>query len=248
MSELETFPQPGKRIIVEGNDGTGKSTVADMLAWQIRQNGYRTLRIDEPNSPIDDNGVELLPHVAELRREIKDGSYKHNAHADLGMFNVARFLSWTHVTRPQMLEEGVWPVQARDKTSSDVYQGNADGLGMDYTTKTINDFMDDELYFHADFKTVLVFKNEIERLRRIKDRAVLEVPDTFESRGQDFQQRVNEGYLLVAERDGLDLTEIDADQSREEVTDIVFDKMVGQIGINLTKYSWKDYWASKEAA
>jgi thymidylate kinase len=108
--------------------------------------------------------------------------------------------------------------------------------------------MDDELYFHADFKTVLVFKNEIERLRRIKDRAVLEVPDTFESRGQDFQQRVNEGYLLVAERDGLDLTEIDADQSREEVTDIVFDKMVGQIGINLTKYSWEDYWASKKAA
>lgn len=246
MPEFEPSLSVGKRIVVEGNDGTGKSTVADMLAWQVRQNGYTTLRIDEPNSPIDDAGTVLLPHITELRREIKDGSYTHNPTADLAMFNVARFLSWTHVTKPYMFEQGVWPVQARDKTSSEAYQGNADGLGINYVDAVIHDLMDDEAYFHPDFKTILVFKNERERLKRIQERAVLEVPDTFESRGQDFQQRVNEGYLLVAERDGLDVTEIEAEQSREEVADIVFEKMMGRLGISLTKYEWHEYWASKE--
>lgn len=248
MPEFEQPISPGKRIVVEGNDGTGKSTVADMLSWQVRQNGFRTLRIDEPNSPIDDDGNVLLPHIAELRREIKDGTYTHNPTADLAMFNVARFLSWTHITKPQMFEQGVWPIQARDKTSSEAYQGNADGLGIDTVNGTIHSFMNDETYFHPDFKTVLVFKNEIERLKRVKNRAILEVPDTFESRGEAFQRSVNEGYLLVAKRDGLDITEIEAEQSKEEVADIVFEKMVGRVGVNLTKYNWDGYWATKEVA
>lgn len=246
MAELEIPTIPGKRITVEGNDGTGKSTTADMLAWQIRRNGFRYIRVDEPNSPIDDEGAVLLPHIAQLRLDIKDGSYQHNPHADLAMFNVARFLAWTRVSK-QKVTEGFWEIKSRDNTSSDAYQGYGDLLGVDYTQEQAHKVMGDETYFDLDFKTILVFKNEIERLKRIGGRGILEVPDTFEQRDAEFQQRVNSGYLQIALNQGIDITEIEADQPRNEVADIVFEKMVGAIGVQLVKYDWEEYWAEKVA-
>jgi thymidylate kinase len=243
MSEVE----PGKRSVIEGNDGTGKTTYANMFAWQVQKNGFLTLRIDEPDSPIDQDGNVLLPHVSALRTEIKDGSYEHNPHADLGQFNVSRFLSWTRVTKPLMIK-GYWPIQTRDKTSSEGYQGGGDGLGIEYVDKTVRDFMNDELYFEPDFKTVLVFKDDMERLKRIQTRGPLDKPDTFESRSADFQARVNNAYLQSAARDNLDITEIEAHQPREEIADIIFEKAVGAIGINLVKYDWEEYFASQQAA
>lgn len=249
MSEFHAsergFLIPGKRVVIEGNDGTGKSTTADMVSWQIRQNGFNTLRIDEPNGPIDDDGTILLPHISRLRDIIKDGTHKHYPISDFKMFSMSRFISWHSVTKPQMHEQGVWPIQARDYTSSDAYQGNGDGLTMEFTSQASREFMDDELYFDPDFKTVLIFRDEIERLERIKNRAVLEKPDTFESRDPEFQRRVNEGYIVIAKRDGLDVTEIEAGQSREEIADIVLEKMIGKIGVSLTLHSWELYWEEK---
>lgn len=248
MSEFESpLIIPGKRVVVEGNDGTGKSTVADMLAWQVRKNNIRTLRVDEPNSPIDEAGNVLLPHIAELRHNIKDGSFAHNPHADLAMFNVSRHISTTHIENPYM-DEGYWMLKARDFTSSLAYQGHAEGLGIDEVYEIIKNTMQDDRYMNPDFKTVLIFEDELERLRRIKHRAVLEVPDTFEKRGPEFQARINEAYPLIAERFGYNITPIRTEQSREEIADTVFSSMVGAVGVQLTKYSWEEYWKEKEAA
>ena len=247
MSEFEPSIIPGKRIVIEGNDGTGKTTTADMLAWQVGKNGYRYIRVDEPNSPIDDEGTVLLPRIAQLRElDIKNGSYAHNPHADLAMFNVARYVSWTHVTKPK-LAEGWWDFQGRDDTSSGAYQGSGDGLGIQYVKERTREVMNDEAYFHPDFRTILVFKNEIERLKRLESRGAPELPDTFEKRGPEFQARVNDGYLMSALEYGIDITEIEAGQPKEEVADIVFEKMVGAVGINLVKYDWEEYRESNAA-
>lgn len=242
MPDIESFP--GKRFVVEGNDGTGKSTVTEMMLWQFAQNGYETLQIDEPGSAIDTKKAILVPAAKELRDAIKDGSYEHNPHADLAMFTAARFVNWTYATRP-LLERGGVAGQARDYTSSQVYQGYADGLGIGYAEDMTRLAMVDPLYFEPDFKTVLGFKNEVERLKRIDGRGELEIPDTFESRGESFQQRLNEGYFIVAERDGLDITEIEADMSREYIADMLLEKMLGKTGMSLTHYSWGSYWEER---
>jgi len=247
VPESELAIPRGKRIVVEGNDGTGKSTVADMFGWQVRKNGFHTIRIDEPNSPIDEDGTVMLPHIAELRREIKDGSYPHNPHADLAMFNVARYLSLMRVEKPY-LELGYWMIKSRDKTSSEAYQGNGDGLGIDTVTGIIDNVMQDDDYLHPDFKTILVFKDEMERLKRIESRGPLDLPDTFESRDGNFQQRVNDAYPVIAARDGFDITEIETGQSREEIADIVLVKAIGAIGVNLSHFSWDEYWEEQRSA
>lgn len=236
----------GFRGIVEGNDGTGKSTIADMLAWQTRKNGIETIRVDEPDSAIDAEGNILVPASRALRTLVKDGSYNHTPYADLQMFNIARFANWQLASLPVLERQGA-VLQARDRDSSKVYQGHADGLGIDFVEEETRKTITDERYFNPDFKTILIFKNEIERQKRVRDRAVLETPDTFESRGQEFQDRLNEGYLIVAERDGTDLTEIEAGQSRNEIADIVYEKMIGKIGVSLVKYDWEEYWETKAA-
>lgn len=242
MPEIESFT--GKRFVIEGNDGTGKSTVTNMMLWQFAQNGYETLQIDEPGSAIDSDENILLPVARELRDLIKDGTYEHNPHADLAMFNVSRFANWTHATLP-LLNRGGIAGQARDYTSSEVYQGYADGLGIQYAEDMARLVMADDRYFEPHFKTVLAFKDETERLKRIQGRGELEKPDTFESRGTSFQQRLNEGYLVVAEQKGIEVTEIEADMSPEYVADMLLEKMLGAVGMSLTRYNWEKYWKQR---
>ena len=54
-------------------------------------------------------------------------------------------------------------------------------------------------------------------------RGDLENPDTFESRGQDFQKKVDDGYLEIAEAYGIPV--ISADGTIDEVHDMLIDNI-----------------------
>ena len=47
---------------------------------------------------------------------------------------------------------------------------------------------------------VILSLSRDKREERISMRGELKNPDTFESRGQDFQKKVDDGYLEIAER------------------------------------------------
>ena len=46
----------------------------------------------------------------------------------------------------------------------------------------------------------MTLEDENERARRINERAVLETPDTFESKDHNFQTRVNRSYVDLAHK------------------------------------------------
>ncbi len=237
MPELERTPEPGKRIVIEGTDATGKSTQADMLAIQLRLNELSVLRIDEPDSARNYRGDVLVPAATELRKIIKDGSVERTPAANVVMFTAAAIANWATVTRPHLLQGG-WGVQARDYRSRMAYQGHAENYGIEAVEKITEDTMD-ELYMNADFTVILDFPDEHEKARqaRIAARGPLEKPDTFESRDQKFQQDIRDGYRIIAERDGIEL--INANQSRIEIADEIWGHMVGKLGLDLVKYDWQ---------
>lgn len=245
MTEFETAP--GKRFVVEGLDGTGKSTVVNMLLWQFAKNGYETLQIDEPDSPIDRSGNRLLNVASEVRLLAKDGSYDSNPYADLGMMNVSRFAGYKLVTKEFVANGGI-AGQARDSDSSVVFQGHSSGLGMDFVEAECRKFMGDDSYFEPDFKTILRLEDEEERLRRIENRGELEVPDKFESRSADFHQLTREGYDIWAQRKGIDITSIEARQPKDEVAEIVLAKLLGATSLYITRYDWAEYREEHRAA
>lgn len=226
----------GKRIVIEGTDGTGKTTIADMLAWQLRQNNIAVIRVDEPDSAIDVNGNILVPEARALRKIIKDGSIPRSPEANLTLFNASRFANWTQASRPA-LQLGHWVLQARDKKSSEGYQGYAEGMGIHKVRELTRAVMGDE-YMQPDYDVILDFDDSEEeiRLNRISQRGILETPDTFESRGGDFQQKIRDGYRIIAAMDGTDI--VSANQERIAIADEVWHRMMGKFGLQLTHFDW----------
>ena len=92
-------PDAGRRIIIEGTDGTGKTTVANLIAAQLRHIGREVIRIDEPDSAHDEAGTVLVPAASELRKIIKDGSIARTPDANVVLFTAARFANWATVTQ-----------------------------------------------------------------------------------------------------------------------------------------------------
>lgn len=237
MSPEQPSIERGRRIVVEGTDGTGKTTVANLLAYQLRRNGKRVIRVDEPDSAIDEDGTILVPAAAELRKIIKDGSIERSPGANVMWFTASRAANWTTASRPR-LALGDWVVQARDDTSSNVYQGYAEGFGIEAVEAITRSALDPE-YMNPDYRIVLDFNDndEEERLRRINNRGPLDRPDTFEMRDQLFQQRLRDGYRIVSQMRGDELLMVEG--SPYEMAVKVWYRMIGKLGLALTLHPWE---------
>ena len=72
----------------------------------------------------------------------------------------------------------------------------------------------DEHYMQPDVAVILTL-SDAARAERIAMRGELKNPDTFESRGDDFQTRVNQAYIDIARQ--YNIPTIDAGGTVEEV-------------------------------
>jgi dTMP kinase len=178
----------GKYIVIEGTDGTGKSTQVGVLRETLQQQGIDSIEFHEP---------EGVPIADEIRTIIKNGNLERDGITNLLLFTAARHEIWHQKALPA-LKLGKWVVAARNYYSTIAYQGYGEGLAIDLITDTTERFTD-SLYMKPDISLILALKNESERTKRITQRGALEKPDTFESRDADFQQRVQDGYLAIAQ-------------------------------------------------
>jgi dTMP kinase len=208
---MEEFP--GKYIVLEGHDGAGKSTQISRVATHLASRGLEALIIEEPGSEDPSQGI---PVANELRGIIKNGDLKKDGHTNLLLFTAARHELWEQRIAPA-LKLGHYVLSARNWLSSIAYQGYGEGLDLDLIEQTTRNFTDPR-YVEPDLTLILAFENELERLARIENRGkIQEAPDTFESRGDDFQSRVQQGYAKIVERYGY--STINAEQSAEVITE-----------------------------
>lgn len=201
---MATNRERGKSIVIEGNDGTGKSTQVDLLAERLASDyGIESYVIHEPDGPAIS---------AEIRKIIKNGSFDRQPITNLLLFMASRY-EQNHIGEHQHVPEGHWLLKARDRSSSEAYQGYGEGLSPELIAH-LHEMVMTPLYLTPDLKVILGLSDE-ERARRIAARGPIENPDTFEMRSQDFQDRVNDGYREIAKRDKLPY--IDASKSIEEI-------------------------------
>jgi len=195
---------PGAYIVGEGNDGTGKSTQIDLLASFIKEHyNVEVLVLHEPDG---------CPISSEIRQIIKNGSLERDATTNLLLFTASRHETWFRDAVPVLKRGGV-VLSARNELSSEIYQGVAEGLGVDHVRNVTRMFMD-EKYMNPDLTVIFTLDDEIRRAR-IAARGELQNPDTFESRGDEFQNLLNKGYAEIASERSLPT--IDASQSIEDV-------------------------------
>lgn len=198
----------GKYIVIEGSDGTGKSTQVQLLRAELEKRGIKSIEFHEP---------EGAPIADAIRTVIKNGELPRDGQTNLLLFTAARHEIWKHAQTE--LENGTWVIAARNYFSTLAYQGYGEGLDLDLITETTRTFTD-ETYMKPDLAVILSLDDEAERERRIKSRGELENPDTFESKSSDFQTAVKNAYLKIAKERGLPV--ISANQTPEAITGQIY--------------------------
>ena len=184
----------GIYIVIEGNDGAGKSTQAELLASYYRQQGREAIIIEEPGS---DDSDKTTPVANYLRSLIKDGSLARDPEINLALFSAARRELWQKKIEPA-LECGAVVISARNYVSTLSYQGYGEGVNTDHIM-AITKLFTDERYMKPDFIIILTLDNENERKKRIAKRSQsIDTSDTFESRSSSFQKRVDAAYRTIA--------------------------------------------------
>ena len=215
----------GKYIVIEGNDGTGKSTQVAKLANYFRERGRTVCVVEEPGS---DDPEKSTPIADELRKVIKNGDLNRSAAVNVALFSAARRELWREKIRPA-LERGEIVLSARNYISTLVYQGRGEGYDESEILRLTKLFTD-ERYLHPDIMIILSLSHD-NRAKRIAMRGELKNPDTFESRGQDFQEKVDDGYLEIAK--DYDIPVVLADGNVEEVHDMLIDEIEVSGGIDV---------------
>ena len=192
----------GRYIVIEGNDGTGKSTQVRLLQTYFHEQGRSVVIVEEPGGG---DPAFTTPVASYLRAIIKNRQLQRDPEINLALFSAARRELWQHSIAPA-LERGAVVLAARNYLSTLAYQGYGEGLDLDHIRETTALFTDAR-YMAPDHVVVLVINDDIERKRRLAERSSLIYLDAFESRADDFQRRVDNGYAALARDMALPVVE-----------------------------------------
>lgn len=200
----------GRYIVIEGNDGNGKSKQQEILVGRLLLEGVHAETVPEPG------GTEF---GAELRKVIKNGVLEKDGITNLLLFTADRRELWQQRIEP-MLENGSWVVADRNWYSTLAYQGYGEGVDRQVIEELTLRFAGPG-YANPDLSFVLGIDDESERLRRTSASADT-VKDAFESRGSDFQNSVNEGYRQLTSNVGAVAIRYAKDDSPQAVHEMLW--------------------------
>ena len=187
----------GKFIVLEGADGSGKSSQAAALSEWLEQAGHRVICCHDPGStPLGDAVRDILLHRKKLRLDPE---------AEMFLYMASRAQLVREVIQPA-LQNGDWVISDRFLMSNIVYQGHAGGLDTEAIREagkiaTCGIQPDLTLVLDIDLDTAST------RLNRPLDR--------LESRGNEYREKVRSGYHIEARSKGTVL--IDATSNAEKV-------------------------------
>lgn len=171
----------GLFIVMEGPDGSGKTTQINLLKEYLEEAGYECLITREPGGTVIGE---------EIRQLILNPEHKEMSPVTEMLLYVASRAQLVHEVIGPALEEGKIVISDRFVDSSIVYQGIARKLGIS-TVSAVNApgigiYRPDGIFF--------IDLSEAEGLRRKKEQKNL---DRMEQEGIDFHHMVSEGYRKV---------------------------------------------------
>ena len=168
-------------IVMEGPDGSGKTTQINLLKEYLEEAGYECLITREPGGTVIGE---------EVRQLILNPEHKEMSPVTEMLLYAASRAQLVHEVIGPALEEGKIVISDRFVDSSIVYQGIARKLGIS-TVSAVNApgigiYRPDGIFF--------IDLSEAEGLRRKKEQKNL---DRMEQEGIDFHHMVSEGYRKV---------------------------------------------------
>ena len=201
----KTPPPPGKFISIEGGEGVGKSTNADLIQSVLESRGCEVVVTREPGGTALGEALRSILLSADIESPV--------AMAELLIIFAARAQHLTTVIEPA-LAAGKWVLCDRFTDATYAYQGwgrNIDQRAIASLEQLVQGARRPDL-------TVLLDMDPSLGLARAKERAEL---DRFEQEELAFFSRVREGYLARAKEEPARWLIIDASKTLDEVTTVI---------------------------
>jgi dTMP kinase len=200
-------------ITFEGGEGSGKSVQSRLLYRRVMKEGFPAVLTHEPG------GTRLGDAITRWLKWHKESPI--SAATELLLFNASRSHLMEEVIRPA-LREGKVVVCDRFCDSTVAYQ--AQGRGLDIATvESVNDLAAAGLRPDITFLLDISPRAGLER----KDR---EKADRFEKEAVSFHDRVRRGYLALAHAEPARWYILDAKRPREELADVIWEKVSRSLG------------------
>ena len=191
----------GLFVVLEGPEGAGKTTQAELLTDWLRSRGIPVTRVREPGGTAVGEAIREHVWVPTELEPVPE--------AELLLVLAARAELVTRVVRPA-LERGEVVVADRHDLSTLAYQGYGRGLDLQEIRRT-NALATGGL--RPDIYLLLDVAVDLGHGRQMK---AGKSPDRMERAGDAFMRRVHEGYLALAEEDDR-VERVDASRGLTEV-------------------------------
>ena len=191
----------GRFITLEGVDGCGKTTQARLLAAVLEKSGHAVRLLREPG------GVSISEQIRAVLLNPENAGM--SATCELLLYEAARAQLVGEVIAPE-LARGVTVVCDRFYDSTTAYQGVAGGLGLE-VAQCANELA--VAGCHPDL--TLVYRLPVaQAAKRARARSVA---DRMEAKGLAYQERVAQGFELVAQAEPERVRLLDAAGAVPEV-------------------------------
>lgn len=197
----------GVFIVLEGGDGSGKTTQAKALYRRLLFRGYPAVLTQEPGGTV----------LGERVRRIIKGHDTVTPLAWLFLFSAARAQLLKEVIYPA-LEQGVTVVCDRYTPSTIAYQGYGHGLELATVRQVIDTTTNG---FESDIVVFLDSSPDLGGTRKKGQKG-----DRFDSEDAEFHNRVRRGYLDLASKDQHRWMVVDAGLPIEQVADQIWERVV----------------------
>ncbi len=194
----------GRFVVLEGGEGSGKSTQVQRLAAHLESIGIPSICTFEP-------GATVLG--AAIRSWVLDQGVDPRSEALLMAADRAHHI--TTVVAPA-LASGTWVISDRHVPSSLAYQGVARGLGVTPVAAL-------SAFAVGDLSPDVVIVLDIDEATA--NERVPDPTDAMEAVGAEFHRQVRQAYRDLAPQHGWNI--IDATQSPERVSEMVWELVEG---------------------
>ncbi|HYC24573.1 MAG TPA: dTMP kinase [Roseiarcus sp.] len=215
-----TEARKGCFITLEGGEGVGKSTQAELLANRLREAGLRTVVTREPGGS---------PRAEALRRVILSGAAApFGPSGEAILFSAARIDHIDQKIAPA-LAAGEWVVCDRFADSTRVYQGAAGKLD-----KSLIDSLERVAVGDMRPDLTLILDMPVEKsLARATVRRDAASPDRFEGEAPGFHETLRRAFLQIGAAEPQRCVVIDADRPSEEVAKAIWASVRQRLGRRL---------------
>jgi len=192
-------------ITIEGGDGCGKTTQADVLYQKLVSVNSPVIRIAEPG------GTPLGDELRSLLKRKWNGTIAPEA--ELLLFNASRKQLVTDVILPA-LSRGITVVCDRFSDSTVAYQGYGRMLDL-AMIDTVNRFATGGL--KPDL-TILLDMNPSDAIKRKSKKDT----DRFDSDDIAFHNRIRQGFLALSRKEAGRWVVMKADQPVERISELIW--------------------------